>query len=128
MRARTFQASLLPAPREEGFFLILTCLRPQATRRRLLCAALAMLPMRSMAQPSAADWIIGKIARLDPEGGRISIQHAGIAHLHLPAGTTTFRYLETRWINGRRPGDHVRFRADRIDLELRLIALVYIPG
>lgn len=80
------------------------------------------------AQPSANDFIAGRIVSIDAEGGRITLRHNGIPHLHLPAGTTTFRYVEPRLIIGRAPGDNVRFRADRYDMELRMTALVHVPG
>lgn len=96
-------------------------------RRRMLCLVLAGVSLRCLAQPSALDWIAGRIVRINPEAGKISIEHGGIPHLHLAAGTSTFRYLETRLVIGRQPGDNVRFRADRVDLELRLTGLVFIP-
>ena len=74
------------------------------------------------------DFIAGQIVRIDQEAGKITLQHEPIPYLHLPAGTTTFRYVESRWLIGRRAGDRVRFRADRIDLTLRMTALVYVPG
>lgn len=78
--------------------------------------------------PSAHDWIAGQIASIDHEAGKITLQHAPIPYLHLPAATSTFRYVESKWLIGRRAGDRVRFRADRIDLALRMTALIYIPG
>lgn len=96
-------------------------------RRRMLCLAMAGAPLYCLAQPSALDWIVGRIARIDLEAGKVSLVHGGIPHLHLAAGTNVFRYLETRLVNGRQPGDNVRFRADRVDLELRLTGLIYLP-
>ena len=101
------------------------------TRRttiHLFAAACLVLSARIGAEPSANDFIAGQIVRIDQEAGKITLQHEPIPYLHLPAGTTTFRYVESRWLIGRRAGDRVRFRADRIDLTLRMTALVYIPG
>lgn len=95
-------------------------------RRRWLVAVAFGSAVAAWAQPSPADWIAGTIVRIDAEGGRITLRHGGILHLYLPAGETTFRYIEQRFINGRSAGDQVRFRADRIELELRLTGLVYL--
>lgn len=100
-----------------------------ASRRvALLTIIVAVAAARgTRAQPSPSDWVAGTIVNMDFEAGRITIRHAGIPHLYLAAGETTFRYLEQRFVNGRRPGDSIRFRADRIDLELRLTGLVFLP-
>ena len=79
-------------------------------------------------QPSASDLIAGQIVSIDHEAGKITLQHAPIPYLHLSAGTSTFRYVEAKWLIGRRPGDRVRFQADRIDMSLRMTALFHIPG
>lgn len=99
-------------------------------RRTVVLGVLACFfaAARVAAEPSANDLIAGQIVSIDHEAGRITLQHAPIPYLHLPAGTTTFRYVESRWLIGRRAGDRVRFRADRIDLTLRMTALFYLPG
>ncbi len=99
-------------------------------RRMFVFAVLACCSAASQvaAEPTANDLIAGQIVSIDHEGGRITLQHVAIPYLHLPAGTTTFRYVESRWLIGRRPGDRVRFRADRIDLTLRMTAMFYLPG
>lgn len=99
-------------------------------RRGLMFCAVAWLAVSAgvAAEPTANDLIAGRIVKIDHEAGRITLEHSAIPYLRLPAGTTTFRYVESRWLIGRRPGDRVRFRADRIDLTLRMTALIYIPG
>lgn len=83
---------------------------------------------RVQAEPSANDWISGQIVKIDYEAGKITLQHAPIPYLHLSQGTTTFRYIESKWLIGRSAGDRVLFRADRIDLTLRMTALIYVRG
>ena len=97
-------------------------------KRLLVVTCLTLLPgARLLAQPSATDFLAGQILKIDLEAARITLRHGPIAHLSLPAGTTSFRYFESRWVIGRRPGDRVLFRADRFDLALRLTMLVYVP-
>ena len=100
-----------------------------APRRRLALFAIAaaFLPAAARAPPSPADFVTGTIIKIDGEAGTITLQHEAIRHLYLPAGTTRFRYVDPWIINGRRPGDVVRFRADRIELVLRVTHLFYIP-
>lgn len=100
-------------------------------RRRLVALAVVSLvssATRVAAEPSANDLIAGQIVKVDHEAGKITLQHEAIPYLHLSAGTTTFRYVEGKLVIGRRVGDRVRFRADRIDLSLRMTALIYIPS
>ena len=80
-----------------------------------------------IAEPSASDFISGRIVKIDHEAGKITLQHDAIPYLHLRAGTTTFRFVEAKWLIGRRDGDRVRFQADRFDLSLRKTALIYVP-
>lgn len=97
-------------------------------RRRLLVAAATLVVPGSWlaAQTSANDFILGQIVSIDAEASKVTLRHEPIAHLYLPAGTTTFRYVESRLLIGRKAGDRVRFRADRIDLALRITALLFI--
>lgn len=114
----------------ESFANVLHLSRSVCVPRRTAVAALAFLVTGHgavTAQPSAADFIVGTIVKIDAEAARITLQHEAIRHLYLPAGTTVFRYVEAWIINGRSPGDLVRFRADRIEQVLRLTALVYLP-
>lgn len=44
---------------------------------------------RSHAQPSATDLIAGEIVKIDAQRGEVTLRHEPIAHLHLPARTTS---------------------------------------
>lgn len=99
-------------------------------RRRIVTFALALVATAAGlgAEPSANDFIAGQIVKIDHEAGKITLQHDAIPYLHLRAGTTTFRFVEAKWLIGRRDGDRVRFQADRFDLSLRMTALIYVPS
>lgn len=96
-------------------------------RRLALTALFAFAGTTVVAQPSAADWIGGVIVKIDAERGIVRLRHEPIPYLHLPAGINDFRFVEWRVITGRRDGETVRFRADRVDLALRVNALVAVP-
>ena len=85
-------------------------------------AALWLEP--GMAQPSAADFIGGEVVKIEAERGTVRLRHDPVAHLHLPATTTTFRYVDPRLVLRIKEGDRIRFRADRYDGTLRLVAVV----
>lgn len=80
-----------------------------------------------IAEPSASDFISGRIVKIDHEAGKITLQHDAIPYLHLRAGTTTFRFVEAKWLIGRRD-EAGCFQADQFDLSLRMTALIYVPS
>lgn len=80
----------------------------------------------SRAEPSASDFIGGTILRIDAERGTVALRHEPILFLHLPAATTVFRYTDARIIIGRREGDVIRFRADRVDMTLMVTAILLV--
>lgn len=82
---------------------------------------------RGYAQPSAADFIAGEIIKIDAERAEVTLRHEPIAHLHLPARTTIFHYVDARLILRVKAGDKIRFRADRFEGILRLTAIL-LPG
>ncbi|OUM00080.1 copper-binding protein [Variovorax sp. JS1663] len=94
-----------------------------------LCAYMAPgFAGRSYAQqPSATDFIAGEIVKIDAERGEVTLRHEPIAHLHLPARTTIFHYVDARVILRAKAGDKVRFRADRFEGTLRVTAIL-LPG
>lgn len=101
-----------------------------ATRRRMLLLCLWLAPWGSgevLAQPSASDVIAGTVIQIDGERGTVTLRHAPIAHLHLPAATTTFRYFNPAVVIRIRVGDAIVFRADRYDGNLRLTAVLPAP-
>ncbi len=94
----------------------------------LLCGYIATgFAGRIHAQPSATDLIAGEIVKIDAERGEVTLRHEPIAHLHLPARTTIFHYIDARVIIRAKAGDKVRFRADRFEGTLRVTAIL-LPG
>ena len=101
----------------------------RARRRSVLVGSLtALIAAHSLAQPSAADWIAGEIVKIDSERGTVTIRHSAIAHLHLPAATTIFRYVDPVVVLRIKPGDRIRFRSDRYDGTLRLVNVVPVAA
>lgn len=73
---------------------------------------------------SPADFALGEVVKISAEQGTVSLRHEPIAQLRLPASTSTFRCVDPRLITRVKDGDKVRFRVDRYDGNLRLVAMV----
>lgn len=86
-------------------------------------SAMGLLAGRCFGQ-SAADFVAGEIVKINAEQGTVTLRHDPVARLYLPAATTTFRYVDPRLITRARDGDRVRFRIDRVDGDLRLVAMI----
>ncbi|WP_298856803.1 copper-binding protein [uncultured Aquimonas sp.] len=119
----------MPAPESDAAAWHGVCAVP-ALRRRTLLLCLGLAPWgsgRVLAQASTSDLIAGTVIRIDGERGTVTLRHAPIAHLHLPATTTTFRYFNPALVVRIRVGDAIVFRADRYDGSLRLTAAIPAP-
>ena len=115
----------MPAPESDAAAWHGVCATP-ALRRRTLLLCLGLAPWGSgkvLAQASTSDLIAGTVIRIDGERGTVTLRHAPIAHLHLPATTTTFRYFNPALVVRIKVDDGVAFRADRYDGTLRVTAI-----
>lgn len=56
----------------------------------------------------------GEVRKIDLEQGRITLKHAALENLGMPGMTMVFR-IDAATLGDIKPGDAVRFRADRID-------------
>lgn len=79
---------------------------------------------QALAQPSALDFIAGTVVRINAEQGTVTLRHDPIVHLHLPAAATVFHYIDPALITRLKEGDAIRFRADRFEGTLRLVAVL----
>lgn len=96
------------------------------TRRSVALSCLGLAAWQSgkaFAQALSSDVIGGTVIKIDGERGTVTLRHAPITHLHLPATTTTFRYFNPSLVLRIKVGDGVAFRADRYDGSLRVIAI-----
>ena len=119
----------MPAPESDAAAWHSDCAVP-ALRRRTLPLWLWLAPWGSgkvLAQASASDLIAGTVIRIDGERGTVTLRHAPLAPLPLPAATTTFRYFNPALVVRIRVGDAIVFRADRYDGNLRLTAAIPAP-
>lgn len=66
------------------------------------------------AQSQAAALAEGEIRRVDKEAKKITIKHGPIANLDMPAMTMVFQVKDPALLDKVKPGDKVRFQAERL--------------
>ncbi len=91
----------------------------------LLAAATAALAQNSSPDPAAAGSAAastasaamsdGEVRRIDPESGKLTLRHGPITNLEMPGMTMVFRVADAKMLDALKPGDKVRFIADRIN-------------
>lgn len=62
-----------------------------------------------------ASLVDGEVRRVDRAQGRLTLRHGPIESLNMPPMTMVFRVQDPAWLEGLKPGDRVRFEAQRID-------------
>ncbi len=83
-------------------------------RKFLVAAAIcaALIAASALAQPVPAD---GEVTKVDVAAGKITLKHGPIKNLDMDAMTMVFRVKDLAMLNAVKPGDRVRFEADRVD-------------
>lgn len=86
-----------------------------------LCAALLAQPLLALAADtpakpataaSAADPMTdAEVRKLDPASAKVTLRHAEIKSLDMPAMTMVFQARDKRLLDGLKVGDKVRFKA-----------------
>ena len=62
--------------------------------------------------------VAGKVAKVDASAGKITIAHDAIPNLQMEAMTMVFKVSDPAMLNEVKPGDAIKFTADRINGEL----------
>lgn len=57
----------------------------------------------------------GVARKVDKRQGKLTLRHGPLANLDMPAMTMVFRVTEPAWLGQVKPGDNVRFRAERVN-------------
>jgi Cu(I)/Ag(I) efflux system periplasmic protein CusF len=82
-------------------------------------------PFHSMLTATLAAWLClaagaaaateGEVKKVDVAQGKVTLKHAEIKNLDMPAMTMVFRAQPATLLNGLAPGDVVDFTADKVD-------------
>lgn len=73
--------------------------------------ALAQQPASSAAQNSMSN---GEIKKVDKEAGKLTIKHGELKNLGMPGMTMAFKVKDPAMLDKVKPGDKVRFVADKV--------------
>lgn len=81
------------------------------------CAAtsLAAAQPAPAASAPAAQLADGEVRKVDTATGRITIRHGEIRHLDMPPMTMVFRAGDAALLQQVKPGDRIRFRAEKVE-------------
>ena len=91
-------------------------------RNQIIAAALAvsLLPAAAAAQTASVD---GQVQKIDPAQGKITLRHAPIKNLDMDSMTMVFRVQDPAQLQGIKPGDKVKFAADRVNGQITIITI-----
>ena len=65
----------------------------------------------------------GVVKRVDKAQGKLTLKHGPLENLDMPGMTMVFRVQDPRWLDSVKPGDTVRFRADKTNGTFTVTAL-----
>jgi Cu/Ag efflux protein CusF len=57
----------------------------------------------------------GVVKKVDKAQGKLTIKHGPLENLGMPAMTMVFRVKDAAWLEQLKPGDDIRFLADRVN-------------
>lgn len=82
----------------------------------LLVAALALpFPGAALAQPAADNLVAGEVKKVDNEAAKLTIKHAPLPNLDMPAMTMVFRVKDPAMLDQVKAGDKINFAAERVN-------------
>jgi Cu(I)/Ag(I) efflux system periplasmic protein CusF len=63
---------------------------------------------------TSAPMVGGEVRKVDKEAGKITLKHDAIPNLEMPGMTMVFRVKDPAMLDKVKPGDKVRFAADKV--------------
>ena len=98
--------------------------RPPATPPASPLASPTAAAASAAAPVAMAD---GEVRKIDTEAGKLTLRHGPIAHLDMPGMTMVFRVADRNMLAGLKPGDKLRFSAERIQGAITITAIERAP-
>ena len=65
----------------------------------------------------------GEVRKIDKEQGKVMLKHGPIANLDMPGMTMIFKVADPKLLDSVKPGDRVRFMADRVNGAITVTAM-----
>jgi len=92
-------------------------------------AAIVAVAMAGVVGPVRAQspTVAGEVVKVDEKGGRVTLKHGEIKHLDVPAMTMSWRVRSPSLLDGLKPGDRVRFVAEKIDGQFTVTQILKAP-
>lgn len=83
-------------------------------------AAIAVSPLSAALAHEGQDHpvVAGKVTKVDASAGKITIAHDAIPNLQMEAMTMVFKAADPAMLKEVKPGDAIKFMADRVNGEL----------
>ena len=75
--------------------------------------ALALAAAWAVSPALAQEWVEAEVRRIDKEGARLTLKHAEIKSIEMPAMTMAFRVRDKALLDGLNVGDRVRVQVVR---------------
>ena len=91
--------------------------------RTLLTALSAMV----IGLPAQAQTTDAEVRKIDRDQGKITLRHAEIKNLEMPAMTMVFRVASPQLLDGLAEGSKVKFDAEKVNGQYTVVRLVRLP-
>jgi Cu(I)/Ag(I) efflux system periplasmic protein CusF len=89
----------------------------------LLAGALSLQSVVPPAAAQSAPMVDGEVTKVDPSGKKLTIRHGPLTNLDMPAMTMVFDLQDPAIAQSVKPGDKVRFSADRVKGRITVLEL-----
>lgn len=89
-------------------------------KKWIAAALLALAPTAAFAQPALVD---GQVQKIDAAQGKVTLRHGPIKNLDMDAMTMVFRIQDPAQLKGLKPGDKVKFGADRVNGRITIVRI-----
>ena len=87
----------------------------QPFRIMLTAAVLALAPVaHATSHQAASPFTDAEVRKVDKEAGKVTLKHGPIANLEMPPMTMVFRVKDASMLERVKPGDKVRFKAEKV--------------
>lgn len=74
-------------------------------------------------EAASLPWAEAEVRRIDDQAGKISLRHGPIANLEMPPMTMVFQVQDRSLLARAKPGDRVRFTADKVNGQYTVLQL-----
>lgn len=90
----------------------------------VLLAALALVTLQLPgASPAQAAPAHGEVTKVNPAEGKITLRHEPIKNLDMDSMTMVFRVADPAMLREVKPGDRVKFEADRVNGQITITSI-----